>query len=110
MSPSDPIQGAEVGSAQTIQCIVSTDSGSSFGSVVVSWTGPGGDSILNDSRVTVATSFDGSSYTSSIQFAYLMEGDEGTYTCNVTSSSGVNGVESIEIDTLTSKLCNLVLS
>jgi len=110
VSPSDPIQGAEVGSAQTIQCIVSTDSGSSFGSVVVSWTGPGGDSILNDSRVTVATSFDGSSYTSSIQFAYLMEGDEGTYTCNVTSSSGVNGVESIEIDTLTSKLCNLVLS
>ena len=40
--------------------------------------------ITNDSRVTISpTSDSGNNYTSSLQFMYLMEGDEGTYECNV---------------------------
>ena len=82
--PSGPIQGAMVGSPQDIQCIVSTVSGVELSSVLISWMGPGGESITNDSRVTISqTTSSGNNYTSSVQFTYLMEGDNGTYTCSV---------------------------
>ena len=82
--PSGPIQGAMVGSPQDIQCIVSTVDGVELNSVIISWTGPGGKSITNDSRVTISpTTSSVNNYTSSLQFTYLMEGDEGMYTCNV---------------------------
>ena len=75
---------AMVGSPQDIQCIVSTVSGVELSSVMISWMGPGGESITNDSRVTISpTTSSGNNYTSSLQFTYLMEGDEGNYTCNV---------------------------
>ena len=46
-------------------------------------TGPGGDTITNDSRMTISpTTSSGNDYISTLQFAYLMEGDEGMYTCN----------------------------
>ena len=84
ITPSGPIQGAMVGSPQDIQCTVSTVSGVELNSVMISWMGPGGDTITNDSRVTISsTSGSGNNYTSSLQFMYLMEGDEGTYECNV---------------------------
>ena len=84
MLPYSPIQGAMVGSPQDIQCIVSTVSGVELSSVMISWMGPGGESITNDSRVTISpTTSSGNNYTSSLQFTYLMEGDEGMYTCNV---------------------------
>ena len=73
-----------VGSPQDIQCIVSTVSGVELSSVMISWMGPGGESITNDSRVTISpTTSSGNNYTSSLLFTYLMEGDEGMYTCNV---------------------------
>ena len=82
--PSDFIQGAMVGSPQDIQCIVSTVSGVELSSVMISWMEPGGESIANDSRMTITpTTSSGNNYTSSLQFAYLMEGDEGIYTINV---------------------------
>jgi len=84
ITPSGPIQGAMVGSPKDIQCTVSTVSGVELSSVMISWMGPGGDTITNDSRVTISpTSGSGNNYTSSLQFMYLMEGDEGTYECNV---------------------------
>ena len=84
LNPSGPIQGAMVGSPQDIQCIVNTVSGVELSSVMISWMGPGGEYITNDSRVTISpTTSSGSNYTSSLQFIYLMEGDEGMYTCNV---------------------------
>ena len=84
ISPSGHIQGAMVGSAQDIQCIVNTVSGVELSSVMISWIGPGGESITNDSRVTISpTTSSDNNYTSILQFTYLMEGDEGVYTCNV---------------------------
>ena len=84
ITPSGPIQGAMVGNPQDIQCTVSTVSGVELSSVMISWMGPGGDTITNDSRVTISpTSGSGNNYTSSLQFMYLMEGDEGTYECNM---------------------------
>ena len=97
ISPSGPIQGAMVGSPQVINCTVSTVSGVESSSVMISW-----GSIMTDSRVTISlTTSSANTYTSSLQFTYLMEGDEGTYTCNViilnTSES-----QSVELNALSS--------
>ena len=73
-----------VGSPQDIQCMVSTVSGVELSSVMISWMGPGGESITNDSRVTISPpTSSGNNFTSNLQFTYLMEGDEGMYTCGV---------------------------
>ena len=101
--PSGPIQGAMVGSPQDIQCIVSTVSGVELSSVMISWMGPGGESITNDSRVTISpTTSSGNNYTSSLQFTYLMERDEGMYTCNVMILE-TGASDFTNIDNLTSK-------
>ena len=83
-----------VGSPQVINCTVSTVSGVEFSSVMISWEG---GSIVNDSRVTISpTTSSDNNYTSSLQFTYLMEGDEGTYTCNVMIVE-TNGSQSVEL-------------
>ena len=104
-----------MGSPQMIQCTVSTVSGVESSSVMISWMGPGGDTIKNDSRVTInPITSDGNNYTSSIQFTYLMEGDEGTYMCNVTILESSTSA-SVVLETLTSKsyhvldVCNIKL-
>ena len=72
-----------VGDEAIIDCTVSTVSGVEFSSVTIIWIGPRGV-ITNDSRVIISpTTSSGNNYTSSLRFTYLMEGDEGTYTCNV---------------------------
>jgi len=82
---------------------VSTVSGVESSSVMISWMGPGG-AITSGGRVTInPTTPSGNDFMSTLNFMYLMEGDGGTYTCNVvildTSES-----ESVELETLTSKL------
>ena len=90
-----------MGSPQDIICTVS---GVESSSVMISWMRPGGGSIINDSRVTISsTTSSGNTYTSSLQFTYLMEGDEGTYTCNV-MIGGTTESQPVELQSLTSKL------
>ena len=92
-----------MGSSQVINCTVSTVSGVEFSSVMISWMGPRGN-ITNDSRVTISpTTSSGNNYTSSLQFTYLMEGDNGTYTCNVMILN-TSGSQSIELQSLTGML------
>jgi len=103
ISPFGPIQGAIVGDILTLGCLVSTVSGVESSSVMISWMGPGGDTITNDSRMIISpTSSSGNNYTNSIQFTYLMEGDNGTYMCNVSILS-TSGLASVELETLNSK-------
>ena len=84
ISPTSPIQGAMVGSPQVINCTVSIFSDVQSSAVMISWIAPIGNNIMNASRVIInPTTSSGNIYTSSLQFTYLMEGDEGTYTCNV---------------------------
>ena len=111
--PPGPIQGAMVGSPQNIQCMVSTVSGVELSSVMISWIGPGGESITNDSRVTISPTASsgnnytsGNNFTSSLQFTYLMEGDEGMYTCNVMVLETKN-LYSLELSNLTGKILHL---
>ena len=106
--PSTSIQGAMVGNPQDIQCIVSTVSGVKLSAVMISWMGPGGESITNDSRVTISpTTSSDNNYISNLQFTYLMEGDEGMYTCYV-MILGVNTSDSFEFTSLIGKTCYLL--
>ena len=107
ISSPGPIQGAMVGCPQVINCAVSTVSGVEFSSVIISWMGPVG-SITNDSRVTISPTTSiasGNNYTSSLQITYLMEGDEGTYTCNVMILDA-NGSQSVELQSLAGNKCD----
>ena len=107
--PSGPIQGAMVGSPQDIQCKVSTISGVSLSSVKINWTRSGGKSLKNDSRVTISpTTSNGNNYTSKLWFRYLMEGDEGNYTCEVMIVNARNSI-SQRLAILTGKIFLFVL-
>ena len=106
ISPSTPIQGAMVGSPQVINCTVSTVSGVESSLVMISWMGPGGNINATNGRVSIGsvTASGNNMYTRSLQFTYLMEGDEGMYTCNVMILE-TSGSQSVELQSLTSKMC-----
>ena len=93
-----------MGSRQAVNCTVSTVSGVESSSVMISWMGPGGAITTTNGRVSIGSITDDGNnmYTRSLQFTYLMEGDEGTYTCNV-RILGTNGSNSTEIQSLASK-------
>ena len=93
-----------MGSPQVINCTVSTVSGVESSSVMIDWMGPGLDSAISDNRVTISpTTSNGNTYTNRLQFTYLMEGDEGTYICNVMILD-TNESQSVNLKSLTSKL------
>ena len=84
ISPPDNIEEAMVGSPQVINCTVSTVSGVESNLVMINWAGPDGNFIISDSRVIIIPpTSSGNTYNSSLQFTYLLEEDEGMYTCNV---------------------------
>ena len=96
-----------MGSPQVITCTVSTVSGVESNSVMISWIGTVGASgmgpVMTDSRVTISpTTSSGNNYTSSLQFAYLMEGDEDNYICNVMILETTES-QSVEIGSLSSE-------
>ena len=101
ISPSGPLQGAMVGSRQVINCTVSTVSGVESSSVMISWMGPGGNITTSNGRVSIGSVTDdgNNTYTRSLQFTYLMEGDEGNYTCNVMILD-TGGSQSVELQSL----------
>ena len=111
ISPSGPIQRAII--PQVINCTVHIRGEVKSSSVMISWIGPRGN-IINDSGMTInptnSTHNDTNYvYTSSLQFTYLMEGDEGTYTCNVTILDTIVS-QSVEIQSIASKLKILLLN
>ena len=94
-----------MGSLQVINCTVSTVSGVESSSVMIGWMGSGGNIDATNGRVsTTSVNDDGNNmYIKSLQFTYLMEGDEGTYTSNV-MILGTSVSQAVEIQTLTSRL------
>ena len=84
LQPSGYLQGV-VGEMQDITCSVTITSAIDPDSVELTWTNT--DSISTaDNRVTIITNITENpfsfTYTTIIQFTYLMEGDEGNYTCD----------------------------
>ena len=103
-----------VGSPQVLMCTVNTVDGVESNLVTINWTGPEG-SYTNDSRITtemdrreLQISETHNTYNSTLQFAYLMEGDEGMYTCGVTILDTSN-FQKAEINTLISKQVILII-
>ena len=95
---------------QDIICLITISSVIDPDLVEMTWTRDD-SSITTNSRVTIIptnvtenpSSF---TYTTTIQFAYLMEGDEGNYTCNV-AVEDMTESKSIVLQNLTSMLHNL---
>ena len=92
-----------VGSPQAINCVVTEVSGVTPDSGIIIWSGPNGD-IMNSSRTMIMEAYnsDDNIYTSSLQFTYLTEGDNGTYTCNFIAGE-ISVLQSVELP-VTSKL------
>ena len=89
-----------VGSPLSLNCTVSTVIGVDSNLVMISWMGPGGDTISSDGRVNISSIISsGNTYNSNIQFVYLMEDDEGAYICNVTILE-TSAVQSVELEDL----------
>ena len=85
LQPSGYLQGV-VGEMQDITCSVTITSTIDPDSVELTWKNA--DNIITaDNRVTIIANITENpfsfTYTTIIQFAYLMEVDEGNYTCNV---------------------------
>ena len=94
-----------VGSPQVLICTVNTVDGVESNLVTITWVGPKG-SYANNSRVTIEmdseTPLHNNTYNSALQFAYLMQGDEGSYTCSVTILDTINSQAAV-IEFLNSK-------
>ena len=87
------LQQGIIGETHELVCLIAISSTAKLSSVNLIW-----NFTSNDDRVTVIpTTFTtddsiGIIYTTVIQFAYLIEGDEGNYTCTATieENSGVS--------------------
>ena len=84
--PSGFLQG-DVGEMQDIICSVTITSAIDPDLVKLTWTYDDSN-ITTDDRVTVIPTIitenpSSFTYSTTIQFVYLMEGDEGNYTCNI---------------------------
>ena len=111
ISPLMPLEDVMVGDHLQINCIVTTISGVESESVIIVWSGPPGEgtaegpitSVLGG-RVTFSNVTDsgGNNFTSTLNISYVMEGDEGTYTCDVMILNAT-GTDSIEIENLPSQ-------
>ena len=85
-----------VGSAQVIICKATTVRGVALDSVRIRWLGPRGYPVTTNCRVTISpTTSSGNTFTSTLHFDYLVEDDEGMYTCNVMilEASGSSSVD-----------------
>ena len=108
MSPAGLVQGGVVGNKQTIHCIINTVDGVTPNSLIVDWIGPRGTPVTSNSRITISPPTIGSGnnsinhFTSSLDFMYLMEDDEGRYVCNV-SILQTGASMMVQIGALTSK-------
>ena len=99
-----------VGDPLLVQCIVETVDGVEPSLVNISWMGPGGDLIVNTSRVTVSQmTFSDNTYSRSFHFTPLFKDDEGTYTCFVLIFE-TNGSHSFEVQTLIGKHLYLIFT
>ena len=96
---------ALVSDPQEMHCSVNTVNITNSDNVTISWTGPNGTTITNDSRLTITpTVSNDTNHISTLQFSYLSEDDEGLYECS-TSVLGYdeNKTASINLTNFTSE-------
>ena len=71
---------------EDIVCIIETTSELESSSVSSFWIGPNGV-VTNDDRLTINVTVNKNIYITILHFDYLLENDEGNYTCSVTISN-----------------------
>ena len=94
-----------VGNNQIINCTISTVSGVKLNAVTVDWIEPGGASISGNmiSFPTLSSSNNfTNNFSSSLEFMYLREVDEGRYMCNVSILQASESII-VELGTLIGK-------
>ena len=96
------MENLTVGDPYEIQCKVHTDQIVNSDIVDITWIGPDNDTIVLDSRLSVTNISIGHNHTSTLQFSYLSEDDEGVFTCNVTILSNTDS-GSFKVEELSSK-------
>ena len=110
LRPDDSRRGI-VGRPQDIVCTVALRSIIDPSTVNLTWNISGTDSrvVIIPTNVTTDDSIgdDYNIYTTVIQFAYLMEGDEGNYTCFLTTTEG-SAESDIELK-LTGTYVNIII-
>ena len=102
------MENLTAGDPYKIQCKVYTDQIVNSDIVDITWIGPDNDTIVADGRLSVTTNSTEHNHTSTLQFSYLSEDDEGLFICHVTILSNFDS-GSIEIKGTSSKLASYIL-
>ena len=94
------LENFTVGDPYEIKCEAYTDLVIHSDLVSFTWIGPNNETIMANNRtnVTTATSV-GNNHTSTLQFVYLTEEDQGLYTCHVAILNNTDS-ESFELGVL----------
>ena len=103
------MENLTVGDPYEIQCKVYTDQIVNSSIVDITWIGPDNDTIVADGRLSVTNISTGHNHTSTLQFSYLSEDDEGLFTCNVTILSNTDS-GSFKVEELSSKFHSTVIT
>ena len=99
------MENLTVGDKYEIQCEVYTDQLVHSDIVNITWIRSNNDTVVTDTRISITTTNStGHNHTSTLQFSYLSEDDEGLlFTCQVTILNNTDS-ESFEIKEILSKL------
>ena len=101
-----PVDKMSLNKPLEIHCSVNTADITNSDDVTISWTGPNGTTITNDSRLNITpTVSNGTNHICTLQFSYLSEDDEGLYECR-SSVLGYDGnkTTSLNLSNFTSEL------
>lgn len=105
----DVTDNRTVGDPHEIQCKVYTDKVVNTNIINITWIGPNNDTIVTNSRITVtATASADNNHTSTLQFQYLTEEDQGMYTCHVAILSNYTDFGIFKLEDVFSKFATFL--
>ena len=95
-----------MGDPHEIQCKVYTDKVINANIISITWIGPNNDTIVTNNRTNItATTSAGNNHTSTLQYLYLTEEDQGLYTCHITILNNYNDSGFLKLEDFSSKFC-----
>ena len=99
-----------MGDLHEIQCKVYTDKVVSASIVNITWIGgPNNDTIVTNNRINIsAITSAGNNHTSTLQFLYLTEEDQGLYTCHIAILNNYTDSGFLKLEDFSSKFCTFL--
>ena len=93
-----------MGDSHEIQCEVNFDKIINASIINVTWRGPNNDTIMTNNRITINTTASANNnHTSTLQFQYLTEADQGSYTCHIAILNNYTKSGYFKLDDFSSK-------